>query len=178
MGNSSEEESEPSPMWEDTSGEKLDKWADKIKWSSAFISELMAHVAKSLDAPRLFRNIKKMLEEDQEGWLKVCCCKVRRTQESILGCQGLHSSLRNWFWGNLLTGCTVWNHTYTTCTSHTGGLGYWVTQCQNRIPLGKLDEEIYMEQPEGYIKKGQEGKVCCLLKSLYGLKQSALQWNT
>jgi hypothetical protein len=42
---------------------------------------------------------------------------------------------------------------------------------------GSLDEEIYMDQPEGYIKKGQERKVCRLLKSLYGLKQSALQWN-
>ena len=42
---------------------------------------------------------------------------------------------------------------------------------------GELDEEIYMDQPEGYIKKGQERKVCRLLKSLYGLEQSALQWN-
>ena len=42
---------------------------------------------------------------------------------------------------------------------------------------GGLDKEIYMEQPEGYFKKGQEMGVCCLLKSLYGLKQSALQWN-
>ena len=42
---------------------------------------------------------------------------------------------------------------------------------------GELDEEIYMEQPKGYIKKGQEEKVCRLLKSLYRLKQSALQWN-
>jgi hypothetical protein len=42
---------------------------------------------------------------------------------------------------------------------------------------GSLDEEICMDQPEGYIKKGQERKVCQLLKSLYGLKQSALQWN-
>jgi hypothetical protein len=42
---------------------------------------------------------------------------------------------------------------------------------------GSLDKEIYMDQPEGYIKKGQERKVCCLLNSLYGLKQSALQWN-
>ena len=42
---------------------------------------------------------------------------------------------------------------------------------------GKLDEEIYMDQPEGYIKKDQERKVCRLLKSLYRFKQSALQWN-
>ena len=34
-----------------------------------------------------------------------------------------------------------------------------------------------MDQPEGYIKKGQERKVCRLLKSLYSLKQSVLQWN-
>ena len=43
--------------------------------------------------------------------------------------------------------------------------------------FGELDEEIYMEQPEGFIKKGQEKKVCCLLKAIYGLKQAALQWN-
>ena len=42
---------------------------------------------------------------------------------------------------------------------------------------GELDEEIYMKQPEGYVKKGQGEKVRRLLKSLHGLKQSALQWN-
>ena len=35
---------------------------------------------------------------------------------------------------------------------------------------GDLDEEIYMEQPEGFIVLGQEGKFCRLVKSLYGLK--------
>jgi hypothetical protein len=40
---------------------------------------------------------------------------------------------------------------------------------------GKLDEELYMEQPEGFKVKGQEHKVFCLRKALYGLKQAALQ---
>jgi len=35
---------------------------------------------------------------------------------------------------------------------------------------GDLDEEIYMEQPEGFIVEGQENKVCNLKKSLYSLK--------
>lgn len=39
---------------------------------------------------------------------------------------------------------------------------------------GSLDEEVYMEQPEGFVLA--EGKVCRLLKALYGLKQSGRQW--
>jgi hypothetical protein len=35
---------------------------------------------------------------------------------------------------------------------------------------GELDEEIHMDQPEGLVIKGEEQKVCKLLKSLYGLK--------
>ena len=71
-GNSSEEESEPSPMRKDTSRESSDKRADKVEWSSAFISELMAHAAESSDISRQYRDIKKMPLEDQEGWLKAC----------------------------------------------------------------------------------------------------------
>ena len=42
---------------------------------------------------------------------------------------------------------------------------------------GDLDEEIYMEQPEGFAAPGQEKKVCKLVKSLYGLKQAPKQWH-
>jgi hypothetical protein len=38
---------------------------------------------------------------------------------------------------------------------------------------GDLDEEVHMEQPEGFIMHGHEKKV----KSLYGLKQAPKQWH-
>ncbi|KAL0315160.1 UNVERIFIED_CONTAM: Retrovirus-related Pol polyprotein from transposon RE1 [Sesamum calycinum] len=38
-----------------------------------------------------------------------------------------------------------------------------------------LDENIYMEAPEGY--ETEPGKVCKLKKSLYGLKQASREWN-
>lgn len=41
---------------------------------------------------------------------------------------------------------------------------------------GDLEEEIYIEQPEGCVVPGQEHKVFRLKKSLYGLKQAPLQW--
>ena len=42
---------------------------------------------------------------------------------------------------------------------------------------GELDEEIYMQQPTGYIVSSKEHLVCKLKKSLYSLKQSPRCWN-
>ena len=41
---------------------------------------------------------------------------------------------------------------------------------------GELSDEVYMEQPEMYVQKGEESKVCKLIKPLYGLKQSGREW--
>ena len=43
---------------------------------------------------------------------------------------------------------------------------------------GELEEDIYMQQPEGFVEKGKENYVCKLNRSLYGLKQAARCWNT
>jgi hypothetical protein len=41
---------------------------------------------------------------------------------------------------------------------------------------GDLEEEIYMNQREGFVVKGKKELVCKLKKSLYGLKQSPRMW--
>ena len=41
---------------------------------------------------------------------------------------------------------------------------------------GELKEVVYIEQPEGYIRKGEEQKVYQLKKTLYGMKQAPRAW--
>lgn len=41
---------------------------------------------------------------------------------------------------------------------------------------GEIQEEVYVKQPQGYEKKGEEHKVYKLLKALYGLRQAPRAW--
>ena len=42
---------------------------------------------------------------------------------------------------------------------------------------GHLEEDIYMMQPDSFVAKNQEQRVCKLQKSIYGLKQASRSWN-
>ena len=42
---------------------------------------------------------------------------------------------------------------------------------------GDLTEDLYLEQPAGFVVPGKEDQVCKLHKAIYGLKQSSKTWN-
>lgn len=56
--------------------------------------------------------------------------------------------------------------------------GWQVFQMDVKLAFlnGFLQEEIYVEQPEGFVIKQQEDKVYLLKKALYGLKQAPRVW--
>jgi len=43
---------------------------------------------------------------------------------------------------------------------------------------GILEEEVYVEQPKGFVVKEEEDKVYRLKKALYGVKQAPRAWNS
>ncbi|GJT49537.1 retrotransposon protein, putative, ty1-copia subclass [Tanacetum coccineum] len=53
----------------------------------------------------------------------------------------------------------------------------WQMDVKTAFLNGRLDEDIYMEQPEGYVNPKYPKRVCKLQRSIYGLKQASRQWN-
>ncbi|TYK24002.1 gag/pol protein [Cucumis melo var. makuwa] len=53
----------------------------------------------------------------------------------------------------------------------------WQMDVKTAFLNGNLEGSVYMAQPKGFIKNGQEQKVCKLQKSIYDLKQASRSWN-
>ncbi|KAK8669729.1 hypothetical protein V6N13_107153 [Hibiscus sabdariffa] len=53
----------------------------------------------------------------------------------------------------------------------------WQMDVKTAFLNGKLEEDVYMTQPEGFVNPEDARKVCKLQKSIYGLKQASRSWN-
>lgn len=49
---------------------------------------------------------------------------------------------------------------------------------QGFIMQTRLQKDMYMKQPQGFIDAKSPNYVCKLVKSLYGLKQAPMAWNS
>ena len=46
----------------------------------------------------------------------------------------------------------------------------------NAFLYGDIIEQVFMEQPPGYVAQGETSQVCLLRRAIYGLKQSPRTW--
>ncbi|KAL0458709.1 UNVERIFIED_CONTAM: hypothetical protein Slati_0498100 [Sesamum latifolium] len=53
----------------------------------------------------------------------------------------------------------------------------WQMDVKTGFLNGFVDQEIYIDQLEGFTSVGEEQKVCRLQRSIYGLKQASQNWN-
>jgi hypothetical protein len=78
--------------------------------------------------------------------------------------------------GNILTSHQTGDHVGNTSASSVKRAENPTNGCQSSLPEQYTQgEKIYMHQPEGF--DDGTGRVCELIKTLYGLKQSGCEWN-
>lgn len=53
----------------------------------------------------------------------------------------------------------------------------WQLDVKTAFLNGKLDEDVYMVQPQGFEDSKNSSKVCRLQRAIYGLKQASRSWN-
>ena len=53
----------------------------------------------------------------------------------------------------------------------------WQMDIKTTFLNGSLEKDIYMQQPKGFVARGQEHMACKLKISIYGLKQASRTWN-
>ncbi|KAK8600813.1 hypothetical protein V6N12_050661 [Hibiscus sabdariffa] len=53
----------------------------------------------------------------------------------------------------------------------------WQMDVKTAFLNGKLEEDVYMTHPEGFVTPENARKVCKLQRSIYGLKQASRSWN-
>ncbi|KAG8496742.1 hypothetical protein CXB51_007919 [Gossypium anomalum] len=156
----------------------------KQKYAEADLVAYALNVAEDIDGSQESSNYSEAVScEDSEKWISAM-------QEEI---ESLHKN-RTWDFVKLPKGKKVIRYKWMFKKTE-GTLGVeeprykvrLVAKGYNKIPVvdftnmfspvvkHKLEEDIYMQQPEGFTISEKEDYVCLLKKSLYGLKQSPRQ---
>ena len=53
----------------------------------------------------------------------------------------------------------------------------WQMDVKTAFLNGRLKEDVYMVQPEGFVNPKKSNMICKLQRSIYGLKQASRSWN-
>lgn len=135
-----------------------------MHWTKIILGGLISsHWKESIGSRLVF-----FVKQNQEG--KVERCKVRLVAHSYTQTQRVDYQE---------TSAPVTKmdsiRTLLSCAARLGW-DFHQLDVKNAFLHGELDEEVYMKFPTGFVRRGAEGLVCCLRKSLYGLKQSPRAW--
>jgi len=103
----------------------------------------------------------------REIWWKTMClpCSKRLSQIEGIDYEEIFSPMIHYETIHLMFAFVALENMYMT--------GLDVKNC---LLYGKLKEEIYMKQLEGFVMRSQPNKVMHLKHALYGLKQASLTW--
>jgi hypothetical protein len=64
---------------------------------------------------------------------------------------------------------------WAICVNEPGWV-MWAMDVISAYLNSEMKEVVYMRQPEGFVVRGEESKVCLMKRSLYGMMQSSRNW--
>lgn len=144
---------------------------DRIKWKEA-IKEEKDSLKKN--------NTRKVVDKEKAGNKKILSSKwifkekdngQSKARLVIRGCEQRHGIDFKDVFSSVVNNCSL-RILFATAVKKNYQIVTFAIK--TAFLYGKLDEEVYMQPPQG---NDYGGKICKLKKALYGLKQAPTKWN-
>jgi len=148
-------------------------------WRTAMNSEYGSLISsgsiKLVPLPPWKKTNRKQMDFQNQGELEQLHCQI----ESQTCSQRLHTNRGSGFLRNSCTSNQLPRNESLLCHSCDQGTSSKTIGHGTAFLHLDIEEEIYMDQPEGCEKKGENGEklYCQVMKSIYGLKQAGRNWN-